>query len=231
MAARYQDPASIPLNSRTTCVATSPECPARWASQGEYSPRQTFAWPAFGACCILKPTAKPPPWLFIYLIVYLPSFRLLFILFVYAYYTHTYATISRHTTNTTHNYSRSLADGQSQHSFSNNSHRGYLGSAFPSNLVNSRPELRQSRQSLAAASERMSRASYAGSIHGGGNGGGGGGGGGGGLPVTSLMAMSGMVGGGGPASIASSARRSRPRSRSREQLNASHIHNHRPGSR
>ncbi|KAH8341243.1 hypothetical protein KR059_001144 [Drosophila kikkawai] len=131
--------------------------------------------------------------------------------------------------------SRSLADGQSQHSFSNNSHRGYLGSAFPSNLVNSRPELRQSRQSLAAASERMSRASYAGSIHGGGggNGGlnGGGGGGGGGLPVSSLMAMSGMVGGGGPASIASSARRSRPRSRSREQLNASHIHNHRPGSR
>nr|XP_016942882.1 leucine-rich repeat and fibronectin type-III domain-containing protein 2 isoform X1 [Drosophila suzukii] len=133
--------------------------------------------------------------------------------------------------------SRSLADGQSQHSFSNNSHRGYLGSAFPSNLVNSRPELRQSRQSLAAASERMSRASYAGSIHGGGNGGGGGmggnggGGGGNGLPVSSLMAMSGMVGGGGPASIASSARRSRPRSRSREQLNTTHIHNHRPGSR
>ncbi|EDW45531.1 GM16824 [Drosophila sechellia] len=131
--------------------------------------------------------------------------------------------------------SRSLADGQSQHSFSNNSHRGYLGSAFPSNLVNSRPELRQSRQSLAAASERMSRASYAGSIHGGNGGGGGlggnGGGGGNGLPVSSLMAMSGMVGGGGPASIASSARRSRPRSRSREQLNTTHIHNHRPGSR
>ncbi|XP_037707923.1 leucine-rich repeat and fibronectin type-III domain-containing protein 2 isoform X3 [Drosophila subpulchrella] len=110
-------------------------------------------------------------------------------------------------------------------------------SAFPSNLVNSRPELRQSRQSLAAASERMSRASYAGSIHGGGNGGGGGmggnggGGGGNGLPVSSLMAMGGMVGGGGPASIASSARRSRPRSRSREQLNTTHIHNHRPGSR
>ncbi|XP_050740773.1 leucine-rich repeat and fibronectin type-III domain-containing protein 2 isoform X3 [Drosophila biarmipes] len=103
-------------------------------------------------------------------------------------------------------------------------------SAFPSNLVNSRPELRQSRQSLAAASERMSRASYAGSIHGG-NGNGGGGGGGNGLPVSSLMAMGGMVGGGGPASIASSARRSRPRSRSREQLNATHIHNHRPGSR
>ncbi|KAH8269306.1 hypothetical protein KR018_002317 [Drosophila ironensis] len=125
---------------------------------------------------------------------------------------------------------RSLADGQSQHSFSNNSHRGYLGSAFPSNLVNSRPELRQSRQSLAAASERMSRASYAGSIHGGGSGGAGMNGVGG-LPVTSLMAMSGMVGGGGPASIASSTRRSRPRSRSRDQLNTTHIHNHRPGSR
>ncbi|KAL1401323.1 hypothetical protein pipiens_006701 [Culex pipiens pipiens] len=69
---------------------------------------------------------------------------------------------------------RSIADGQSHHSFSNHSQRGYLGSAFPSNLVNSRPELRQSRQSLAAASERMSRASYAGSIvHGGGGGGGG----------------------------------------------------------
>ncbi|XP_055371776.1 probable serine/threonine-protein kinase DDB_G0278509 isoform X2 [Condylostylus longicornis] len=97
---------------------------------------------------------------------------------------------------------RSIADGQSQHSFSNNSHRGYLGSAFPSNLVNSRPELRQSRQSLAAASERMSRASYAGSIH-----------------------------GGGPQSIASSTRRSRPRSRSRDHLNGPHIHSHRPGSR
>ncbi|XP_053958709.1 leucine-rich repeat and fibronectin type-III domain-containing protein 2 isoform X2 [Anastrepha ludens] len=95
---------------------------------------------------------------------------------------------------------RSIADGQSQHSFSNNSHRGYLGAAFPTNLINSRPELRQSRQSLAAASERMSRASYAGSIQ-------------------------------GPTSIASSTRRSRPRSRSREQLNATHIHNHRPGSR
>lgn len=34
---------------------------------------------------------------------------------------------------------RSIADGQSQHSFSNQSHRGYLGTAFPSNLVNSRP--------------------------------------------------------------------------------------------
>ncbi|XP_030555054.1 leucine-rich repeat and fibronectin type-III domain-containing protein 3 [Drosophila novamexicana] len=131
--------------------------------------------------------------------------------------------------------SRSIADGQSQHSFSNNSHRGYLGSAFPTNLVNSRPELRQSRQSLAAASERMSRASYAGSIHGGGGGGPGGGGAngmGGMVGAGSLMGMSGLVGPGGPASIASSnARRSRPRSRSRDQLNTTHIHNHRPGSR
>lgn len=79
-----------------------------------------------------------------------------------------------------------------------------MGTAFPTNLVNSRPELRQSRQSLAAASERMSRASYAGSIHG---------------------------GGGGPQSVASSTRRSRPRSRSRDQLNTTHMHNHRPGSR
>ncbi|XP_055682341.1 leucine-rich repeat and fibronectin type III domain-containing protein 1-like protein isoform X2 [Lutzomyia longipalpis] len=116
---------------------------------------------------------------------------------------------------------RSIADGQSQHSFSNHSHRGYLGSAFPTNLVNSRPgtspypsipdpsnpwstycaELRQSRQSLAAASDRMSRASYAASVHG--------------------IAHS----------VASSTRRTRPRSRSREQLNGTHIHSHRPGSR
>ncbi|XP_021701818.1 leucine-rich repeat and fibronectin type-III domain-containing protein 3 isoform X2 [Aedes aegypti] len=100
---------------------------------------------------------------------------------------------------------RSIADGQSHHSYSNHSQRGYLGSAFPSNLVNSRPELRQSRQSLAAASERMSRASYAGSI----------------------------VHGGPAHSIASSTRRTRPRSRSREQLNGTHVHTHqhRPGSR
>lgn len=63
-------------------------------------------------------------------------------------------------------------------------------------------ELRQSRQSLAAASDRLGgRASYAGSIH------------------------------GGTHSIASSTRRTRPRSRSRDQLNGTHIHNHRPGSR
>ena len=117
---------------------------------------------------------------------------------------------------------RSIADGQSHHSFSNQSHRGYLGSSFPQNIVNSRPgnldhhlsnriiaydpnflpsELRQSRTSLAAASERMSRASYAGSIH------------------------------GAAQSIASSTRRTRPRSRSRDQLNTAHLHSNRPGSR
>ncbi|KAG5676868.1 hypothetical protein PVAND_006675 [Polypedilum vanderplanki] len=94
---------------------------------------------------------------------------------------------------------RSIAESQSH--FMNHQPRGYLNSAFPTNLVNSRPELRQSRTSLAAASERMSRASYAGSIH-------------------------------GPAqSIASSTRRTRPRSRSREQLNTAHLHSNRPGSR
>ncbi|XP_060857640.1 leucine-rich repeat and fibronectin type III domain-containing protein 1-like protein [Metopolophium dirhodum] len=58
---------------------------------------------------------------------------------------------------------RSVADGQSQNSFSNNSMR-YLGgnNAYASDLVNSRPELRQSRQSL-AVSERMSHISYPGS--------------------------------------------------------------------
>lgn len=62
--------------------------------------------------------------------------------------------------------------------------------------------MRQSRQSLAAASDRMSRASYAPSIvH-------------------------------GPAhSIASSSRRTRPRSRSRDQLGNALLHSHRPGSR
>ena len=62
--------------------------------------------------------------------------------------------------------------------------------------------MRQSRQSLAAASDRMSRASYAGSgIHGAGH------------------------------SVVSS-RRARPRSRSRDQLNGAHIHSHhRPSSR
>ena len=113
---------------------------------------------------------------------------------------------------------RSIADGQSHYSFSNQSHRGYLNSGFPSHLVSSRPgkvkfnievskkkklsiqtELRQSRTSLAAASERLSRASYTGSFH------------------------------GGPQSVASSTRRARPRSRSRDQLNTTHLN--RPGSR
>lgn len=47
----------------------------------------------------------------------------------------------------------------------------------------------------------MSRASYAGSFH------------------------------GGPQSVASSTRRARPRSRSRDQLNTAHLHSNRPGSR
>ncbi|KAI4488405.1 hypothetical protein M0804_005253 [Polistes exclamans] len=55
---------------------------------------------------------------------------------------------------------RSVADGQSQHSFSNNSTRYFANTTLGSNLVNSRPELRQSRQSLAAGSDRMSRSNY-----------------------------------------------------------------------
>ncbi|XP_046465313.1 uncharacterized protein haf [Neodiprion pinetum] len=55
---------------------------------------------------------------------------------------------------------RSIADGQSQHSFSNNSTRYFGSNPVPSNLISSRPELRQSRQSLAAASDRLSRASF-----------------------------------------------------------------------
>ncbi|XP_065162901.1 leucine-rich repeat and fibronectin type III domain-containing protein 1-like protein isoform X2 [Atheta coriaria] len=53
---------------------------------------------------------------------------------------------------------RSIADGQSQHSFSNHSGR-YLAAAnaFPNNLLASRQDLRQSRQSLAMQSERMPR--------------------------------------------------------------------------
>ncbi|KAL1458429.1 hypothetical protein WDU94_008584, partial [Cyamophila willieti] len=54
---------------------------------------------------------------------------------------------------------RSLADGQSQNSFSNASTR-FHSNAFSSGLISSRPELRQSRQSLAAASDRMSRMNY-----------------------------------------------------------------------
>ncbi|XP_011173079.1 vasorin isoform X2 [Solenopsis invicta] len=55
---------------------------------------------------------------------------------------------------------RSIADGQSQHSFSNNSTRYFSNTALASNLVSTRPELRQSRQSLAAASDRMSRSNF-----------------------------------------------------------------------
>lgn len=93
---------------------------------------------------------------------------------------------------------RSLADGQSQHSFSNNSTRYFANAALTSNLVSTRPglywvrwrfsracdcpisnglstitnnelidnsyhvELRQSRQSLAATSDRMSRSNFSG---------------------------------------------------------------------
>ncbi|GLH13812.1 Toll-like receptor 6 [Gryllus bimaculatus] len=53
---------------------------------------------------------------------------------------------------------RSIADGQSQHSFSNHSGR-YTG-PYSSGLVNTRPEIRQSRQSLAAVSDHLSRVSY-----------------------------------------------------------------------
>ncbi|XP_072752260.1 uncharacterized protein Haf isoform X2 [Anoplolepis gracilipes] len=57
---------------------------------------------------------------------------------------------------------RSIADGQSQHSFSNNSTRYFANTALASNLVNTRPELRQSRQSLAAPSDRISRSNFTG---------------------------------------------------------------------
>lgn len=56
---------------------------------------------------------------------------------------------------------RLVADGQSQHSFSNNS-RHFANATLTNNLVNSRPELRQSRQSLAGTSDRMSRNGYPG---------------------------------------------------------------------
>lgn len=51
---------------------------------------------------------------------------------------------------------RSIADGQSQNSFSNQSGRYLTANAFPSNLLASRQDLRQSRQSLAMQSERAS---------------------------------------------------------------------------
>ncbi|KAJ8960950.1 hypothetical protein NQ318_020251, partial [Aromia moschata] len=91
---------------------------------------------------------------------------------------------------------RSVADGQSQHSFSNHSGRYLTSNAFPNNLLASRQDLRQSRQSLAMPTERMS------------------------------ARMGAHLGSAGapPHSAASSQRRSRPRSRSRD-------HPHRPGSR
>ncbi|CAH0557758.1 unnamed protein product [Brassicogethes aeneus] len=51
---------------------------------------------------------------------------------------------------------RSIADGQSQHSFSNHSGRYLTNNVFPNNLLASRQDLRQSRQSLAMQSDRMS---------------------------------------------------------------------------
>nr|XP_023028128.1 uncharacterized protein LOC111516186 [Leptinotarsa decemlineata] len=50
---------------------------------------------------------------------------------------------------------RSVADGQSQHSFSNQSGRYLTSAAFPNNLLASRQDLRQSRQSLALSPDRM----------------------------------------------------------------------------
>ncbi|CAL7949250.1 unnamed protein product [Xylocopa violacea] len=55
---------------------------------------------------------------------------------------------------------RSVVDGQSQHSFSNTSTRYFGNNTLASNLANTRSELRQSRQSLAAASDRMSRTNF-----------------------------------------------------------------------
>lgn len=67
--------------------------------------------------------------------------------------------------------------------------------------------MRQSRQSLAAASDRMSRASYAGSA----------------IHAAAAAAAAHNV---------ASNRRARPRSRSRDQLSNTHIHSHhRPSSR
>lgn len=105
---------------------------------------------------------------------------------------------------------RSIADGQSQNSFSNHSGRYLTANAFPNNLLASRQgkkfsyriiiiiviitcvtfsDLRQSRQSLAMQPERMSARMPSHPAH----------------------------------SVASSSRRSRPRSRSRDH--------HRPSSR
>ncbi|VVD00779.1 unnamed protein product, partial [Leptidea sinapis] len=59
---------------------------------------------------------------------------------------------------------RSLADGQSQHSYSQSGRFGPHG--YPSSLLGSRADLRQSRQSLGAASERASRLSLSGAAGG-----------------------------------------------------------------
>ncbi|KAK9712739.1 hypothetical protein QE152_g24724 [Popillia japonica] len=56
------------------------------------------------------------------------------------------------------NKARSIADGQSQHSFSNHSGRYMASNVFPNNLLTSRQDLRQSRQSLAMHSDRMMKA-------------------------------------------------------------------------
>ncbi|KAM3964789.1 leucine-rich repeat and fibronectin type-III domain-containing protein hattifattener [Aphomia sociella] len=59
---------------------------------------------------------------------------------------------------------RSLADGQSQHSYSQSGRYGPPG--YPGSLLGSRTDLRQSRQSLGAASERASRLSLSGAAGG-----------------------------------------------------------------
>ncbi|XP_049869263.1 leucine-rich repeat and immunoglobulin-like domain-containing nogo receptor-interacting protein 1 [Pectinophora gossypiella] len=59
---------------------------------------------------------------------------------------------------------RSLADGQSQHSYSHSGRYGAPG--YPGSLLGSRADLRQSRQSLGAASERASRLSLSGAAGG-----------------------------------------------------------------
>ncbi|GJQ84642.1 hypothetical protein Trydic_g12671 [Trypoxylus dichotomus] len=55
------------------------------------------------------------------------------------------------------NKARSIADGQSQHSFSNHSGRYTAPNVFPNNMLASRQDLRQSRQSLGMQSDRMLR--------------------------------------------------------------------------
>ncbi|XP_028155800.1 leucine-rich repeat and immunoglobulin-like domain-containing nogo receptor-interacting protein 1 [Ostrinia furnacalis] len=59
---------------------------------------------------------------------------------------------------------RSLADGQSQHSYSQSGRYGAPG--YPGSMLGSRTDLRQSRQSLGAASERASRLSLSGAAGG-----------------------------------------------------------------